>query len=310
MPRKRPRRCSPTSPRKPASTFVHNSGASPDKHMFETFGSGVAWIDYDNDGFPDLYFVNGAPGTANALYHNNRDGTFTDVTAARRRRGTARRQPRRTRPASPSATTTTTAISICMSPRSVRTSFSQQRRRHVHATSPRRRAWPAAPTSGARAPASSTTIATAISISTSPTTSTTASTRTRTAACAKPGYRMYCHPTHLRRHGGSAVPQQRRRHVHRRLEAGRHRQSGGQGARRDVLRFRSRRRRRHLRRERHWCGTSSIATTATAPSPTSPMRAGVGFDSTASRRPAWASTAPTSTATVFPTSSSRTSPRS
>src|SRR4029078_843994 len=61
--------------------FVHKSGASPEKYMVETFGSGVAWIDYDNDGFPDLYFVNGAPGTANALYHNNKDGTFTDVTA-------------------------------------------------------------------------------------------------------------------------------------------------------------------------------------------------------------------------------------
>ncbi len=61
-------------------TFVHKSGASPEKFMVETFGSGVAWIDYDNDGFPDLYFVNGAPGAANALYHNNKDGTFTDVT--------------------------------------------------------------------------------------------------------------------------------------------------------------------------------------------------------------------------------------
>ncbi|MPY89118.1 MAG: hypothetical protein GEU99_14480 [Luteitalea sp.] len=48
--------------------------------MIETFGSGVAWIDYDNDGFPDLYFVGGAPGTANALYRNNRDGTFKNVT--------------------------------------------------------------------------------------------------------------------------------------------------------------------------------------------------------------------------------------
>ena len=48
--------------------------------MFETFGSGVAWIDYDNDGFPDLFFVNGKPGASNALYHNNKDGTFTDVT--------------------------------------------------------------------------------------------------------------------------------------------------------------------------------------------------------------------------------------
>jgi enediyne biosynthesis protein E4 len=61
-------------------TFVHTSGASGEKYMVETFGSGVAWIDYDNDGFPDLYFVNGAPGAANALYHNNKDGTFTDVT--------------------------------------------------------------------------------------------------------------------------------------------------------------------------------------------------------------------------------------
>ena len=61
-------------------TFVHKSGASPDKYMVETFGSGVAWIDYDNDGFLDLYFVNGAPGAPNALYHNNRNGTFTDVT--------------------------------------------------------------------------------------------------------------------------------------------------------------------------------------------------------------------------------------
>ena len=60
--------------------FVHASGATPEKHMVETFGSGVAWIDYDNDDYADLFFVNGAPGSANALYHNNRDGTFTEVT--------------------------------------------------------------------------------------------------------------------------------------------------------------------------------------------------------------------------------------
>jgi enediyne biosynthesis protein E4 len=62
-------------------TFVHSSAATPEKYMFETFGSGVAWIDYDNDTFPDLFFVNGAPGSSNALYHNNKNGTFTDVTA-------------------------------------------------------------------------------------------------------------------------------------------------------------------------------------------------------------------------------------
>lgn len=64
--------------------FVHASGATPDKHMVETFGSGVAWIDFDNDGLQDLYFVNGAAGTANALYRNNGNGTFTDVTARSR----------------------------------------------------------------------------------------------------------------------------------------------------------------------------------------------------------------------------------
>lgn len=67
-------------------TFVHASGATPEKYMVGTFGSGVAWIDFDNDGFVDLYFVNGAPGAPNALYRNNGDGTFSDVT---RQSGTA-----------------------------------------------------------------------------------------------------------------------------------------------------------------------------------------------------------------------------
>ena len=61
-------------------TFVHAAAVTADKYMFETFGSGVAWIDVDNDGLLDLYFVNGAPGTANVLYRNNGDGTFKDVT--------------------------------------------------------------------------------------------------------------------------------------------------------------------------------------------------------------------------------------
>ncbi|HEU4927571.1 MAG TPA: CRTAC1 family protein [Vicinamibacterales bacterium] len=61
-------------------TFVHQSGATPDKYMMETFGSGVAWIDIDNDGFQDLYFVNGAVGASNILYRNNRNGTFSNIT--------------------------------------------------------------------------------------------------------------------------------------------------------------------------------------------------------------------------------------
>jgi len=58
------------------------------KYLLETTGSGVAWFDYDNDGWLDLFFVNGTrlggfpkgeePTTH--LYHNNRDGTFSDVT--------------------------------------------------------------------------------------------------------------------------------------------------------------------------------------------------------------------------------------
>src|SRR5262245_13832337 len=40
--------------------FRHENGASKEKHMPETFGSGVAWIDYDNDGWIDLFFANGA----------------------------------------------------------------------------------------------------------------------------------------------------------------------------------------------------------------------------------------------------------
>ncbi len=67
--------------------FKHNSGAFGAKYLPETIGSGVCIIDYDNDGWPDIFFVNSMdwPGhTAGksypALYHNNRDGTFTDVT--------------------------------------------------------------------------------------------------------------------------------------------------------------------------------------------------------------------------------------
>ena len=70
-------------------TFVHQSAATPDKYMMETFGSGVAWIDIDNDGFQDLYFVNGAPGASNVLYRNNKHGTFSNITATSGTAGTS-----------------------------------------------------------------------------------------------------------------------------------------------------------------------------------------------------------------------------
>ena len=67
--------------------FVHNNGAYGKKYLPETLGPGVAFIDYDNDGWPDIFLVNGTdwPGHAGKrstpkLYHNNHDGTFTDVT--------------------------------------------------------------------------------------------------------------------------------------------------------------------------------------------------------------------------------------
>jgi hypothetical protein len=67
--------------------FVHNNGAFGKKFLPETLGPGVAFIDYDNDGWPDIFLVNGTdwPGHASKhstpkLYHNNHDGTFTDVT--------------------------------------------------------------------------------------------------------------------------------------------------------------------------------------------------------------------------------------
>jgi hypothetical protein len=68
--------------------WVHTSGKSPEKYLPESSGAGCAFLDYDNDGWMDIYFVNSgkcdffSPKTPlrNALYRNNRDGTFTDVT--------------------------------------------------------------------------------------------------------------------------------------------------------------------------------------------------------------------------------------
>ena len=67
--------------------FVHNNGAFGKKYLPETMGPGVAFIDYDNDGWQDIFIVNGTdwPGHSGKhstpkLYHNNHDGTFTDVT--------------------------------------------------------------------------------------------------------------------------------------------------------------------------------------------------------------------------------------
>ena len=71
-------------------TFVHDNAWTPEKYLIESMGAGCAWIDYDQDGLPDLYLANGAATKIytpkqplrGALYHNNGDGTLTDVTEA------------------------------------------------------------------------------------------------------------------------------------------------------------------------------------------------------------------------------------
>ena len=69
--------------------FTHNNGAFGGKFLPETLGAGCAFLDYDADGWPDILLVNGKdwPGhqrqrSTLALYRNNRNGTFTDVTRA------------------------------------------------------------------------------------------------------------------------------------------------------------------------------------------------------------------------------------
>jgi enediyne biosynthesis protein E4 len=68
--------------------WVHRNGRSAEMYLPETVGAGCGFIDYDNDGWMDIYLVNSGkcdfldpnPPLRNALYHNNRDGSFTDVT--------------------------------------------------------------------------------------------------------------------------------------------------------------------------------------------------------------------------------------
>jgi hypothetical protein len=67
--------------------FIHTAGKSGKKYLPETMGSGVAVLDVDGDGWPDLLFINSRPfgphakKSTCALYRNNHNGTFTDITA-------------------------------------------------------------------------------------------------------------------------------------------------------------------------------------------------------------------------------------
>jgi hypothetical protein len=69
-------------------TWTHENARSPGRFLPESLGPGCAFVDFDNDGWIDVYLVNSGPcdffqpvkPLKNALYKNNRDGTFTDVT--------------------------------------------------------------------------------------------------------------------------------------------------------------------------------------------------------------------------------------
>ena len=69
-------------------TFLQDATATEEKYYLETMGTGVGWLDYDQDGLQDLFFVQSAATDIykpphplrSVLYHNNGDGTFTDVT--------------------------------------------------------------------------------------------------------------------------------------------------------------------------------------------------------------------------------------
>jgi len=69
-------------------TWTHENAMSPERYLPETLGPGCAFLDFDNDGWMDIFLVNSGPSDfykppkplRNALYKNNRDGTFTDVT--------------------------------------------------------------------------------------------------------------------------------------------------------------------------------------------------------------------------------------
>ncbi len=76
------------------TSWHHTAGTPAKRLLLEAKGPGVCLIDYDNDGWLDIYLVNGsnydaldgkAPAPHAALFHNNHDGTFTDVTAKSRR---------------------------------------------------------------------------------------------------------------------------------------------------------------------------------------------------------------------------------
>ena len=238
--------------------------------MVETFGSGVAWIDYDNDGFQDLYFVNGAPGAPNALYHNNKDGTFTDVTAKAGRRRQRRRHAAYKTGVAVGDYDNNGYLDLYV------TAFGPNILYKNNGDGTFSDVTAAAGVAGRAAEWSTSTgffdfdrdgdldlyVANYLDFR---------STTTRTAASARDGYRMYCHPTMFDGDGRSAVsattatarsPTSRSRPASPTRPA---RVSASRSATSIVTATPT------STSPTTWCGTSCIGTTATARSPTSPM---------------------------------------
>jgi hypothetical protein len=75
-------------PKTSGIVWAHENAMSDKRHLPETLGPGVAFFDFDNDGWMDIFLINSGPAhfykppkrLSHALYRNNRDGTFTDVT--------------------------------------------------------------------------------------------------------------------------------------------------------------------------------------------------------------------------------------
>ena len=198
------------------------------KYILEAIGCGCAFIDYDNDGWMDVFLLSGTrlegdpEGASNRLYRNNRDGTFTDVTEKAGLNAVG------------------WASGVCVGDYNndgfedlfctvlrPEPAVSQQRRRHVHRRDEGGRTLERRSRAGAPAAASSTTTATAIWICSSRTTCSFSF-----AHAPVPGANS---ELQLERHSGRlrtaraaaghalALSQQRRRDVHRRQQRGRHR---------------------------------------------------------------------------------------
>ena len=229
---------------------MHDRGSTPERRLSRDDRLGLAWLDYDNDGWMDLYVVQSGPlppapaarSRADRLYRNNGDGTFTDVTEkaglhdtglrdGRDRRGLRQRRlrgPLRHR---------TTGGNILYHNNGNGTFTDVTAGPGIRGLA------------GARARRGATSTATASSTSSSGSTPTTGKTRTCSAATATTGERDYCPPIMYDGHAQRAVSQQRRRDVH-----GHHAGSGP----------------RQRRRQGPRASSSSTTTSTESPTSTSP----------------------------------------